>query len=84
MVAKLVEFQKAEICTSRLCEGPAQRSIRICTATIQGVREREAEQIGVSVGQFSSGSCFSEGPSYRFHCCTNSAFLCGPNNNKIN
>jgi hypothetical protein len=21
---------------------------------------------------------FSKGPSYRFHCCTNSVFLCGP------
>jgi hypothetical protein len=37
--AELAEFQRAKICTSRLCEGSAQRSIQICTSHTRGERE---------------------------------------------
>jgi hypothetical protein len=76
---ELVEFQRAEICISRLCEGLAQKFVRICTTAIQGVREREVEQIGVLVGQI-----FQRGQVTGSIAVQNSVFLCGPNNNKIN
>jgi hypothetical protein len=77
--AELAEFQRAEIHTSHLCEGPAQRSVRIRMAAVQGVREREAEQIGVPVGRV-----FQRGRVTGSIAVQNSVFLCGPNNNKIN